>query len=477
MGCARCITSCPTDALEIRDVRNLFRRGLRQDASYLLKRKTDTFIPRLVPAERLPEERIKDWRETEQAVSITDLQQQAGRCLDCGVPGCRNACPLGNYIPDWLEAAANGDWMQAGDLVHSTSTLPEVCGTICPQHRLCEGGCTRNKMEGAVTIGVIERSIVNQALEAGWQPTKPVGTVGRRVAVVGGGPAGLSCAERLNREGVEVTVYDRSTKIGGLLQTGVPSFKLDKSLLDRRHALMEQFGIRFSLGVSVDEAVLSRLLVENDAVFLGLGAQKSRTIKLPGQELPGVDQALDWLKGINAGVRDSWIGQRALVLGGGDTAMDCARAALRLGAQVTVAYRGPEAHLRASPKEVTLAREEGVQFEFEHVPLQCEGVEQVSGVSFSTPDNIHSIESDRVLLALGQLPLVLPWMDRFSISLEDDGRIRVDNSGHTTHPKIWAGGDNTHGSDLAVTAMSAGRRAAEGILLNFNTQGSFRRWV
>ncbi len=475
MGCARCVISCPTDALEVRDVRNRFRPGLRQDASHLLKREGRVFKPRLEAVHRPSVERLTDWNESEQPLSIKELQLQAERCLDCGVPGCRNACPLGNFIPDWLEAATRGDWQQAGDLVHSTSPLPEVCGTICPQHRLCEGGCTRNRMEGAVTIGAVERGIAKQALDAGWRPIKPASGNSRRVAVIGAGPAGLSCAERLNREGVKVTVYDRSTRIGGLLQTGVPSFKLDKTLLERRRLLLQQAGIHFVLDTFVDKVMLSRLLENSDAVFLGLGAQQARITDLPGQTLPGVRQALGWLEKINAGERVSLRGQHILVLGGGDTAMDCARSALRLGAEVTIAYRGVEESLRASPKEITLTREEGGRFVLEHAPVGCEGMQKVTGVRFDTPRGSQVIDADQVILALGQQPAPPPWLESFGIATEPHGTIRVDTHGCTTHRKIWAGGDNTLGPNLAVNAMAAGRNAAEGMLVVFNTRGNIRR--
>ncbi len=475
MGCARCIISCPTDALEIRDVRNLFRPQLRQDASHLLKRKRNASTPRMEPEHRPATVRLSDWKEAEQALSVKQLQLQAERCLDCGVPGCRNACPMGNFIPDWLEAAAHGDWRKAGDLVHATSPLPEVCGRICPQHRLCEGACTRSQLEGAVTIGEVERTLAERALDAGWRPVQPAHRIGRKIAIIGAGPAGLSCGERLNRAGVAITIYDRSTGIGGLLQTGVPSFKLDKALLTRRQALLEQAGIRFTLGVSVDDAILSRLLEENDAVFLGLGAQRSRTIDLPGQTLPGVDQALGWLERINAGDRAPLDERQLLVIGGGDTAIDCARAARRLGAEVTVAYRGPEARLRASPKEVALAREEGIHFLFDHAPLRCEGMEKISAVCFNTPHGHRLVNTDRVILAMGQQPDPPSWLGTFGITTESDGRIIVDTHGHTTNPRVWAGGDNTLGPDLAVNAMAAGRRAAEGILAGFSLTGRIRR--
>ncbi|MCP4277272.1 MAG: FAD-dependent oxidoreductase [Gammaproteobacteria bacterium] len=475
MGCARCITSCPTDALEIRDVRNLFRPHLRQDASHLLKRKLNVSKPRIEPVSRPVVERVTDWKESKQPLSTKDLQLQAERCLDCGVPGCRNACPLGNFIPDWLEAAARGDWKMAGDLVHSTSPLPEICGTICPQQRLCEGACTRTQMEGAVTIGAIERSIAEQVLDSGWKPLEPIHRIGRRVAIIGAGPAGLSCAECLNREGVDVTVYDQSNRIGGLLQTGIPSFKLDKTLLQHRKDLFEQAGIQFSLGSCVDDAVLPRLLEENDAIFLGLGAQKSRSIALPGQDLTGIEMALDWLQKINAGEKESLSGTQVLVIGGGDTAMDCARAALRLGAQVKIAYRGGEVNLRASPKEITLARDEGVQFLFQHNPVKFEGFKQINGVRFDTANGVSLVDASLVIMALGQQPFPPPWLIRFNIATELDGRIRVDEQGLTGHYKIWAGGDNTLGPNLAVNAMAAGRRAAENILKNFDSVESGRK--
>jgi glutamate synthase (NADPH/NADH) small chain len=475
MGCARCVISCPTDALAIRDVRNLFRPHLRQDASYLLKRKSNILTPRTEPAHRPAVVRLDDWNETEEPLSSKALQLQAERCLDCGVPGCRNACPLGNFIPDWLEAAARGDWQAAGDLAHATSPLPEVCGRICPQHLLCEGACTRTQMEGAVTIGAVERTLAERALNAGWRPAKPAHRTGRKVAVIGAGPAGLSCAERLNRAGVEVTVYDKSDKIGGLLQTGVPSFKLDKALLARRQTLLEDTGIHFTLGTPVDGTTLSRLLEQNDALFLGLGAQKRHSIELPGEALPGVEQALGWLERINAGERESLANQRLLVIGGGDTAMDCARAALRLGAAVSVAYRGPAECLRASPKEITLAREEGARFLLNHIPLRCEGWANVSGVHFKTPEGMAVVAAEQVILALGQRTDPPAWLENFDIATEPDGRIHVDTQGRTTHRNIWAGGDNTLGPNLAVNAMVAGRTAAEGILASFSLVARFRR--
>lgn len=473
MGCARCVISCPTDALQIRDVRNLIRPALRQDGTHFLKREALPAIPRLEPELRPASQRLGDWAGAERPLSDAAIREQAGRCLDCGVPGCRNACPLGNRIPQWLEAAARGDWGRAGELVEAVSPLPEVCGQICPQHRLCEGACARARLEGAVSIGALEHALAERALSDGARTSRPARTQGRRMAVIGAGPAGLACADRLNRAGVEVHLYDREQGIGGLLRTGVPSFKLDKSLLERRQSLLGQAGVRFHLGTTVDGDLMASLLEGYDALFLGLGAQQPRPIALPGRDLPGVEQALPWLASNNAGAGRGLEGERLVVLGGGDTAMDCARAALRLGAEVRVAYRGPAERLRASPKEMRLAREEGALFLFDHVPLGFEGDAGLRRALFETPQGQRAIGCDRAILALGQQPAPPPWLARFGIALEGDGRIRVDDRGRTSHPRVWAGGDNTLGPDLAVTAMAAGRRAAEGML----SPSAIRLWT
>ncbi len=468
MGCARCVLSCPTDALEIRDFRNLLRPSMRQDASYLLKRKQPISLPRQELEQRPTALRLQDWNETEKPLHSEHLQALAARCLDCGQPGCRSACPLGNHIPDWLASAARGEWQRAGDLVHAISPLPEVCGRICPQHLLCESACTRSHMEGAVNIGAVEWLAAERALESGWHPKTPVNRNGRKVAVIGAGPAGLACAEQLNRTGIEVTVYERESKIGGLLQSGVPSFKLDKELLNRRRDLLEQAGISFQLGTNIDGDAVGELLTSHHAVFLGLGAQKPHRVDLPGQEHQNVRQALNWLSEINNGTRPVLEGKQLLVLGGGDTAMDCARSALRLGAEVTIAYRGPKDCLRASPKEVELAQEEGVNFLFEYVPTHFEGDSQKVRTLFASSQGARIFDSNLVILAFGQQPSPPAWLAEFDITIEKDGRIWVDDQGRTSNPKIWAGGDNTHGPDLAVTAMAAGQQAAQGILESIN---------
>jgi len=307
MGCARCVVSCPTDALEIRDVRNVFKKSLVQNASYLLKQKPPLKIIRQENEKRAETERKQDWQEIHNTAELAQIKQQASRCLDCGYPGCINACPLQNRIPEWLEQVAAGNFDKASELAHSTSNLPEVCGTLCPQHRLCEGACTKAKEEdGAVTIGIIERYLVEHASQKKAAPEKTAASMShsknknKKIAIIGAGPAGIACADELNKKGFSVTVYDRNKKIGGLLETGVPPFKLDKKLLHDRQLLLEAQGIRFQLNTDVDQVLLKNIADESDAIFLGLGAQTSRDIKLPGQQLKNVSDALSYLADINA---------------------------------------------------------------------------------------------------------------------------------------------------------------------------------
>lgn len=481
MGCARCVVSCPTDALEIRDVRNLFKPDLVQNASYLLKRTPQTAAPRREPEARPAAERGSDFKEICVAPSVAQIAEQAARCLDCGVPGCRNACPLANRIPDWLQAAAHGDIFTAAAIAHETSPMPEVCGRLCPQHRLCEGGCTlaqpdRYQGHNAVTIGAIERSVTDLALAQGWQPPAPAKPRRESVAVIGAGPAGLACAERLARAGVAVTVYDREPCIGGLLASGVPSFKLEPAVLKRREAVLRALGIEFVLGVEVDAHRVSALRARHAAVFIGTGAQRPRAVDLPGQNLDGVHEGLAFLRAVKVGSVNLH-GRRVVVLGGGDTAMDCARSAVRLGATVTVAYRGTEVKLRASPREAKAAREEGVSFLYEHMPIAVDGIEHVTGLGCVTPVGEQRLDCDTVILAFGFVADPPAWLETLGVSTDEAGRIRIDAQGRTSQPFVYAGGDNTHGPDLVVTALAAGRRAAEAILGDIGVQGRLRRVV
>lgn len=475
MGCGRCVVSCPTDALEIRDVRNLFKPGLVQNGSHLMQTPPPAAVARRTPEPRPAGERRHDHREIHTVPTLAHIQQQAARCLDCGVPGCRDACPLANRIPDWLQAVARGDILRAADIAHTTNPLPEVCGRLCPQHRLCEGACTRAKEDDAVTIGAIEQYLSGTALAQGWRPAAPATRRGKKIAILGAGPAGLACADFLNRAGCAVTVYDRHTTIGGLLATGVPPFKLEKSVLTTRQTLWEQAGIDFRLGIDVDAAMLRVLIENNDAVFLGTGAQTARTVEIKGRQLTGVQQALDYLGMVNAGRHTRLKDRRVVVLGSGDTAMDCARAALRDGAaSVTVASRSSVDGLRASPREAEAARVEGVAFLFRHLALEILGDEQVRGVRFDTLDGEQTMPCEAVVLAFGFRPAAPPWLAPLAIACDAQGRILVDGRGRTSDPKVYAGGDAASGPDLVVTALAAGRCAAEGILADVSVTGRVR---
>jgi glutamate synthase (NADPH/NADH) small chain len=312
------------------------------------------------------------------------------------------------------------------------------------------------------SIGAVERYVTEIAFENGWKPAAPAARNGRRIAVIGAGPAGLSCADFLNRAGATVTVFDRHGAIGGLLTQGVPPFKLERAALATRHALLEAAGVEFRLGVEVDGATLRRLVDDHDAVFVATGTQAPRAVSLPGRNLPGVYEALAYLKETPA-----LAGRRVLVLGGGDTAMDCARTARRAGARVAVCARAAEESLRASPRELKAAREEGVAFHFRHYPLALVGTDGVEAVRFQTPEGETIETCDAVILAFGFVAEPPAWLAALGVDTDAHGRIRVDARGRTTHPKIYAGGDNARGPDLVVTAMADGRRAAEAILASF----------
>ena len=471
MGCARCVVSCPTDALEITDVRNFFNKSLKQNASHLLKRNPLMDAGREEVTSRLSDERVNDWSEIVEHPSLLMIQQQASRCLDCGLPGCSNACPLNNRIPEWLEQVAVGNIKQAAEIAHSTSNLPEICGTLCPQQRLCEGACTKaNEPGGAVTIGAIERYLVNEALEQQWQPLATIKQNGKYITVIGAGPAGLACADELNKAGCEVTVYDRNEEVGGLMATGVPPFKLDKKMLERRHQLLKQQGVDFQLGVDVNQLMLEKIEHVSDAIFLATGAQTSRDLQLPGQDLEGVIDALTYLQQVNKNNDSTALsGKHVLVIGGGDSAIDCARSAIRQNAtEVTMAYRGNEQAMRATPKEKQAAWEEGVRLRLEYAPIEVIGDECVTGVRFDkVVSGQETIDCDVVIFAVGQVNKPQTWMTQLNIETDQQGIIIVDDNGRTSNPKIYAGGDNTLGPDLVVTAVAAGRRAANGILKSF----------
>lgn len=442
-------------------------------------------LPRKLPRAQPIELRMVEWNEVHGAFANEEAADQAGRCIDCGNPWCEWQCPLHNRIPNWLALVREGRLFEAATLMHETNPLPEVCGRVCPQDRLCEGACTLEDGFGAVTIGAIEKHVVDEAFRNGWRPDlSAVHATGRRVAIVGAGPAGLACADGLARRGIEPHVFDRYEEIGGLLTFGIPPFKLEKHVVATRRAVLEHMGVRFRLRTEVDDALFAELRRDFDAVFLATGAYAYVAAALPGGDLDGVVPALPFLVA-NArrlhGTTDpdalpvaGWSrrnampdvrGRRVVVLGGGDTAMDCVRTAVRLGASdVTCAYRRNEADMPGSRREVKHAREEGVRFAFGASPVEIAGTQGVNGVRFADGSELAA---DVVVVAFGFRADPPAWLLERGVRVDDARRIAVGGDARlpfeTSVPGLFAGGDATRGADLVVTAVADGRDAAAAI--------------
>ena len=453
-------------------------------------------VPRRDPQKQPVEVRIKHFDEIYAAYDSADAASQAGRCLSCGNPYCEWKCPVHNYIPDWLRLIEEGKLFQAAELSHQTNSLPEVCGRVCPQDRLCEGACTLNDGIGAVSIGNIERYITDEAIKQGWRPDMAhVVDTGKQVGIVGAGPAGLAAADVLARNGIRSVVYDAYPEIGGLLTFGIPPFKLEKDVVIERRAILEGMGVRFVLNTRIGADVgFASLLHKYDAVFLGMGTYRSVSGGFGGEHLGGVFEALPYLvSNVRQEMRlaDSaeehidMRGKHVVVLGGGDTGMDCNRTAVRQGAaSVTCAYRRDEANMPGSRREVANSKEEGVNFLFNEQPVEIIGSDHVTGVKLirtelrsagvdgrQRPEAIagseHIVPADAVIIAFGFQPDPPAWFSEFGIAVRQDQRVRVDSLGaypyQTTNPKVFAGGDMVRGSDLVVTAVFEGREAAAGI--------------
>lgn len=512
-GGPACVAECPTGAITLVTPQQLSRQarsrrqraasatGLAPEVGATAAQRLAAIAPRVEPTKREADLRRQDSQEIVLAFDDRQALEQAQRCLNCGTHSiCEWTCPLHNPIPRWLEQAQQQGEQAAVALLHQTNCLPEVTGRVCPQERLCEGACTLRDEGGAVTIGNLERYVADRALEQGWRPDlSGVVATGKRVAVIGAGPAGLACADRLVRAGVAVTVFDRHPEIGGLLTFGIPAFKLDKSLLARRREIFSEMGIEFELNCEVGRDVtLPQLLAQYHAVFVGVGTYRAMTAGIPNEQADGVCAALPYLIGYTRremGLEASpdWplrdmAGQRVVVLGGGDTAMDCVRTALRQGAQqVTCAYRRDEANMPGSKKEVKHAREEGANFEFNVQPLafETDARGQLTGVRMlrtrmgapdaqgrrrpePIPGSEFTLAADAAIVAFGFHPHALPWLADQGVTLTRDGRIQACVTSprpyQTSHPQIFAGGDAVRGADLVVTAMAEGRHAARGIL-------------
>lgn len=455
-------------------------------------------VQRIDPRKKPIDTRKIEFVEIYEPFTEKEASAQADRCLDCGNPYCEWKCPVHNYIPQWLKLANEGRILEAVELSHQTNSLPEVCGRVCPQDRLCEGDCTLNDDFGAVTIGNVEKYITDKAFEMGWKPDMShVEWTDKKVAVIGAGPAGLACADVLVRNGVKPVVFDRYPEIGGLLTFGIPSFKLEKEVMRNRQRIFTEMGVEFRLSTEVGKDVAMQTLIDEfDAVFLGVGTYKYMRAGLANEDAPGVFDALPFLVSNTYKVMElknappfiDMAGKRVVVLGGGDTAMDCVRTSIRQqAASVTCAYRRDEANMPGSRREVKNAREEGVNFMFNLQPLGIEVDENgnVRGVTvvktqLGEPDaagrrrpepiegSEHVLEADAVIMAFGFQPHAMEWLEPYDVALDERGRIKAPAKGdilyQTTNPKIFAGGDAVRGSDLVVTAIDEGRKAAEGIM-------------
>ena len=454
-------------------------------------------VGRFDPNKKKIEERKINFVEIYGDYNQPEASNQAHRCLDCGNPYCEWKCPVHNYIPDWLKLVNEGNILEAADLCHQTNSLPEMCGRVCPQDRLCEGACTLNDGFGAVSIGNIEKYITDKALEMGWKPdlsnrkwTK------KKVAIVGAGPAGIGCADILIRAGIKCDVYDKQSEIGGLLTFGIPEFKLEKSVVRRRRKILEEMGIKFYLNKEVGKDISFKKIHANyDAVFLGMGTYTSLEGGFQGENLPQVHKAIDYLIGntnhlLKVKQEPSHYinlkGKNIVVLGGGDTAMDCNRTAIRQGANsVSCLYRRDEKNMPGSRREVVNAQEEGVKFEFNTQPIEIIGNEKVEGVrtiqtKLGEPDQngrrvpvpIPGSEkiypADEVVIAFGFRASPADWFKDFNIKINNAGLVEApekqDLKFQTSNPKIFSGGDMVRGSDLVVTAIWEGREAAKSII-------------
>ena len=449
-----------------------------------------------MPAKRAAEARVGDFAEIYDEFDINTAETQASRCSQCGVPFCQINCPLHNNIPDWLMLTAEGRLEEAYQMSAQTNNMPEICGRICPQDRLCEGSCVIEKGFESVTIGAVEKHITETAFENGWvQPPQPVAERNESVGIVGAGPAGLAAADMLRQQGYQVTIYDRYDRVGGLLIYGIPGFKLEKHIVERRHKLLADGGVTFRLNVNVGtDITFDAIRDTHDAVLIATGVYKARDIGVPGVGLGGVAPALDYLTASNRKSLGDTVpafengelnaeGRNVVVVGGGDTAMDCVRTAIRQNAKsVTCLYRRDRANMPGSQREVANAEEEGVVFKWLSAPQAFLGDNHVRAVQaqkihLGQPDatgrqvpqiiegSAHEMEADLVIKALGFDPEDLPAMfDAPELQVSKWGTISVDwQTMMTSLPGVFAAGDIVRGASLVVWGVRDGRDAADAI--------------
>ncbi|PHQ85921.1 MAG: dihydropyrimidine dehydrogenase [Thalassobium sp.] len=454
-------------------------------------------VGRDMPEKRVPDLRSQDFDEIYAEYARDKAEEQASRCSQCGVPYCQSHCPLHNNIPDWLRLTAEGRLEEAYEVSQATNTFPEICGRICPQDRLCEGNCVIEQSgHGTVTIGAVEKYITDTAFDQGWvKPIRPAIERTESVAIIGAGPGGLAAADRLRRAGVQVTVYDRYDRGGGLLTYGIPGFKLEKDIVMQRMAQLEDGGVEFVLNCNVGEDLsFDAIRGKHDAVLIATGVYKTRDLQAPGSGAEGIVRAIDYLTASN---RKSFgdvveefesgelnaAGKKVVVIGGGDTAMDCVRTAIRQGAEsVKCLYRRDKANMPGSQREVQNAEEEGVEFVWLAAPKGFTG-DAVEGVMVQKmrlgapdvsgrqmPELIEGSDyvegSDLVIKALGFEPEDLPTLwGAPDLEVTRWGTIKADfGTGKTNLEGVYAAGDIVRGASLVVWAIRDGREAADAIL-------------
>ena len=477
-------------------------------------------LDRSMPDKRSAQNRAQDFDEIYAEFAAAKAQEQASRCSQCGVPYCQSHCPLHNNIPDWLLLTAEGRLEEAYDVSQATNTFPEICGRICPQDRLCEGNCVIEQSgHETVTIGAVEKYITDTAWENGWvKPISPITERDQSVGIIGAGPGGLAAADRLRRAGIQVTVYDRYDRAGGLLTYGIPGFKLEKDVVMRRNEQLIAGGVTLKLNCDIGRDIsFEDLRSAHDAIIIATGVYKIRDLDIAGSTLSGVEQALDFLtvsNRINFGdkVPDfetgalNAKGKKVVVIGGGDTAMDCVRTAVRQGAtSVKCLYRRDRANMPGSQREVQNAEEEGVIFEWLSAP---EGFVNDGSAKALTPDTTEKgavqgvmarkmrlgapdasgrrqpemiegsdyiEEADLVIKALGFEPEDLPTLfDQPELPVTRWGTVKAEfETGKTDMPGVYAVGDIVRGASLVVWAIKDGRDTAEAILKDLAPAASF----
>jgi len=446
------------------------------------------------PKKREVNSRVDDFKEIYDEFIHEKAKQQSSRCSQCGVPFCQVHCPLHNNIPDWLKLAAEGRLQEANELAHSTNNMPEICGRICPQDRLCEGNCVIEQSgHGTVTIGSVEKYITDTAWEKGWiKPIKNEKELDQSVGIIGAGPAGLACAEELKKLGYQITIYDRYDRAGGLLIYGIPNFKLEKNIVERRTNILKEGGIKFELNSEIGKNIsLKELKKKHDAVLIATGVYKAREVEIPGHNLKNIFPAMDFLtasnrKGLGDRVEKFESGtlnaqnKNVIVIGGGDTAMDCVRTAIRQNAKsVKCLYRRDKENMPGSAREVNNAEEEGIKFIWLSNPKKFIGSDKVSSllverIKLGNPDSSgrkkpepipnsdFEIKADIIIKALGFDPENLPKLfNNFELEVSKWGTIKIDmKSMETNIPGIFAAGDIVRGASLVVWAIRDGREAA-----------------